>query len=42
MAIEAKEIPKILFYIFLIGLSSYAAVWVAGKLREEVVAVARS
>ena len=42
MPIEAKEVPKIVFLIFLIGLSSYAAVWVAGKIRDEVSATARS
>ncbi len=42
MPIEGREIPKIVFLIFLIGLSSYAAVWVAGKIRDEVSATARS
>ena len=42
MPIEAREIPKIVFLIFLIGLTSYATVWAAGKIRDEVTAIARS
>ncbi len=36
MPIEARELPKIFFLIFLIGLTSYATVWAAGKIRDEV------
>ncbi len=42
MPIEANEIPKIVFLIFLIGLTSYATVWAAGKIRDEVSATVNS
>ena len=36
MPIEAKEIPKLLLLRFMIVLTSYATVWAAGKIRDEV------
>ncbi len=40
--IETREIPKLLLLIFLIGLTSYATVWAAGKIRDEVSSMVKS
>jgi len=34
--LEAREVPKLLFYLALLGVSSYVTVWVAGKIGDQI------
>ena len=36
MALEAREIPKILFYFLLSGIAIYVTAQIVGKVKDEI------
>ncbi len=36
MVLETKEIPKVLFLLICLGVSSYITVWLVTKIRNEI------